>query len=542
MSNQAIEKQRDVMPFQNRWFITGTITTRSELHIGDGGAGAIEDRSRPAKKQPEVTKEKEESDASTVCVDGNGRAYIPGSGLKGAVRDLASDANGTLRSGFEKLLGFQKPGDPNSGEGGKLEFWDAFLASNPATYPSYDPNNKLSDDDRSRPWWDDTRRTCVAVSVSLDRRTKTAKENLLYHLEYVPAGETFRFEITGDNIAEVEMRGFLDLLAAVKQLGAETSNGWGRVEVKIESVRYLDAVGREEWKKNPVAFDPSNPPGYLKTLAHSAAAPSRSGEVLEITLNLHMESPWLVRDARHRERSEAGKGLPEGQKPSDAVPIHDKDGKACVPSKSLRGALRARAEMILRTLDFQIEGHPGDIKPKSTKGKRDVVAEVKAMTDLAAKLFGCGDWKACITVPRLAATSKPEEKPQEFVGIDRFTGGAADGAKFNAVLAGMTILSGTLRVDLARLRKVDPGLASLGLLALVLRDLAEGDIPIGSGSAKGQGYCTAEAMIQHAGQTFDTVDAWFSSQPLADAVTAFRSAPRLTPQGTAPATSDTNPA
>ena len=46
--------------------------------------------------------------------------------------------------------------------------------------------------------------------------------------------------------------------------------------------------------------------------------------------------------------------------------------------------------------------------------------------------------------------------------------GAADGAKFNAVLAGTSTLSGTLRVDLERLKKVDPNLASLGLLALVL--------------------------------------------------------------------------
>ena len=79
--------------------------------------------------------------------------------------------------------------------------------------------------------------------------------------------------------------------------------------------------------------------------------------------------------------------------------------------------------------------------------------------------------------------SAPAEHHQEFVAIDRFTGGAADGAKFDAVLAGITTLAGTLTIDLARLKKVDDQFRSLGLLALVLRDLSEGDIVLGSGSA-----------------------------------------------------------
>ena len=134
-----------------------------------------------------------------------------------------------------------------------------------------------------------------------------------------------------------------------------------------------------------------------------------------------------------------------------------------------------------------------------TKLIRDGEGKDVPPKDLAAKLFGFGGWRAPVHVPRFTAAAETvAEHRQEFVAIDRFTGGGAEHLKFNAKLAGMTKLNGTLTIDLGRLDKVDPDRASLGLLALVLRDLAEGDIPLGSGSAKGQGFC--KATVQWGGK------------------------------------------
>lgn len=74
---------------------------------------------------------------------------------------------------------------------------------------------------------------------------------------------------------------------------------------------------------------------------------------------------------------------------------------------------------------------------------------------------------------------------QEFVAIDRFTGGAKDQAKFNALALYRPVLEGCLRVH-------TPALSQNGwaLLALTLRDLKEGDITFGFGAAKGYGTCT----------------------------------------------------
>ena len=568
-------------PFKNRWLIRGTFTTQSELHIGDGGEACIQIRTRLAKKN--ISDQDDESDASTVCVGHAGAAYLPGSSIKGPLRALVSVTDPATKETrvhqkWEALLGADRP-DGLDAAGGKLEFWDAFHSDGKGTTAEAflaEPQNKnglLAD--RNRPWWDPMRKTCVAVSVSLDRRTRTAKENLLYHLEYVPANETFAFEISGDDLREPDIARLLLLLdqfnTGKAALGAQTSNGWGRVRCKVKEIRRLDATGLAEWKKNPQPgltacrpVDKATRQAIIKRLP-PLVAPSildcpdaasqrsnndqdepvtlpRENNTLTIHLKLTLESPWLIRDPRQRERSQKAKAirLSEDQKPTDAVPIHDESGRPFIPAKSLRGILRSRAEMILRTLDLDCAAHPGDVTPVTTKGKRtetvlDLIQNGSANAnikpaDLAARLFGFGGWQSPLDVPRLSlADGSPslKEHHQEFVAIDRFTGGAADSAKFDADLAGATTLEGTLTLDLARLKFVDEKYASLGLLALVLRDLAEGDLPIGSGSSKGQGLCTADATVTEndtpVPKNYETLTQWFGeSTSLVSALNALR--------------------
>lgn len=544
-------------PFGNRWLITGIFTTQSELHVGDGGAGFIGNRARAADKSK--AGEEKESDASTVCVDHEGRAYVPGSGIKGALRDLVQSlidkeeaavktwwkANENKRrdqrepkpaAPWSELLGSGKA-DSGGAVGGKLEFWDAFWTEGEGRDTEhYDPDRAHAKNDLNRPWWDKGRKTSVAVSVSLDRRTKTAKENLLYHLEYVPAGESFRFEIGGDNLSHEDIACLVVLLDRLDDgsatLGAQATNGWGRVAVSDLKICCLDRAGMLEWINLPTDR-PKLPEISDKLMKEIEALTNDTGvklagpsDQLVIKLQVVMESPWLIRDPRQRERSKAAAKVPnlaEADKPTNAVPVRDEFGQAFAPAKSVRGALRARAEMILRTLELPCEAHPGDIKAVSTKGKdADVVLDDVRAKDLAARLFGFSGWMGPLHLTQLTQTNAPDDLFQEFVAIDRFTGGAAEGAKFNADLAGMTTLSGTLTVDLARLGRVDQNHASLGLLAEVLRDLAEGDIPLGSGSAKGQGFCIARAKIPNENGKSENLEEWFENESVVRALAAFR--------------------
>ena len=74
--------------FVNRYRFTGTLKTRSPLHIGTGEASA--DVYSPAEKKRllEDKKLKKVPDVSTVLRDFSGKPLIPGSTLRGVMRAL----------------------------------------------------------------------------------------------------------------------------------------------------------------------------------------------------------------------------------------------------------------------------------------------------------------------------------------------------------------------------------------------------------------------------------------------------------------------
>ncbi|MCI5126447.1 MAG: hypothetical protein D3925_18700, partial [Candidatus Electrothrix sp. AR5] len=77
---------------------------------------------------------------------------------------------------------------------------------------------------------------------------------------------------------------------------------------------------------------------------------------------------------------------------------------------------------------------------------------------------------------------------QDFVAIDRFHGGGKDGAKFAVEHSERPCFQGKITVS-SRVKE-----SGRGLLALVLRDLREGDITLGFGANKGYGHLLTEAV------------------------------------------------
>jgi hypothetical protein len=73
----------------------------------------------------------------------------------------------------------------------------------------------------------------------------------------------------------------------------------------------------------------------------------------------------------------------------------------------------------------------------------------------------------------------------DFLAIDRFTGGGAEGLKFDALALWKPAFTLRLHLD-------NPEPWELGWLALVLRDLAEGWLRVGFGAAKGFGQVTLQ--------------------------------------------------
>lgn len=157
-----------------------------------------------------------------------------------------------------------------------------------------------------------------------------------------------------------------------------------------------------------------------------------------------------------------------------------------LPATSLRGALRSGAERILRTLRPDAACHPTTAQACHPPGE---VCD-NTWCCWACRLFGNEHWAS-----RLSVTVRPEEGadgqrvPFDHVAIDRFTGGAREQRKFDA----LAVRGRRFRVHLTlEHMDADDVRWALGLLALTLHDVAEGYLTIGYGAARGHGFFTLD--------------------------------------------------
>jgi CRISPR/Cas system CSM-associated protein Csm3 (group 7 of RAMP superfamily) len=180
-----------------------------------------------------------------------------------------------------------------------------------------------------------------------------------------------------------------------------------------------------------------------------------------------------------------------------------------LPGASLRGAIRSQAERIARTLvNLRVDNEDDFLKhcpapnPFVTRGDRQNGIESSAARirqqapdkrtdaesyDLAEQLFGSVDWGSRLAVEDAPLAGEPTWKKLDFVAIDRFTGGAADGAKFDAY----ALWQPRFR---CRLHLEAPQSWEIGWLLYVLKDLIDGRVPVGFGAAKGFGDVLLENL------------------------------------------------
>ncbi len=115
--------------------------------------------------------------------------------------------------------------------------------------------------------------------------------------------------------------------------------------------------------------------------------------------------------------------------------------------------------------------------------------------------FPAENWRAIVTAPEDLPLAQELKKAglgswhEEYhVAIDRWTGGAAEGALYSVLEPhGAKWGPITLTLDLERLRREEmlPGVA---LLLLVLRDFAEEKIPLGFGTHRGMGWLAVDRV------------------------------------------------
>nr|NLI50787.1 hypothetical protein [Propionibacterium sp.] len=469
------------------WVLRGTLVARSPLAVASGEAGSTTDQ---------------------ACArDGLGRLIIPGSALAGIVRPTYEGRDAWGSQALASLLYVE----------------DAVASHSPPVE--------------------------VRDGVAIDRRTGTAAEHLLYSREVVPVGTSFAWTLRVEAVvrpeealskedAEAWLTEIAHELGRGRELGARTTAGLGRVQLTDATLEWLGTGNRED-----LLALLSGKASPAQKVDLSGAASSR----LVVTVPWRARSPLLV--------SVAFNGLADRLPQTATKP--ESDGKEpaaqpylVVPGTSWKGALRSRAEWIVRTmtgedapahLDAQLAQDLGPVgrlfgrPPVKTRQEGEVVrqpgsrgaarlAEVystkpiagwrEALAALAVRTKKSDDAET-----RLGARIKAAEavagtgrlRINDHVAISRWTGGADEGKLFATVAPlpdpegadpagadpGGEPMPGSweplvVEVDLDRLGTDAEAKSAVYLLALVLRDLAEGWVGIGYGSTRGYGEVSAE--------------------------------------------------
>ena len=156
-----------------------------------------------------------------------------------------------------------------------------------------------------------------------------------------------------------------------------------------------------------------------------------------------------------------------------------------VPGASLKGVLRSHAERIARTLRERsvcdVFDRQVDVQGCSWKSPS---GNAYAASCAACRLFGSLNWKGRFHISDAYLTPEHAHVNPELrdgVGIDRVSGGASRGAKFDLEVMPAGVAFET------QLKVVNFEMWQLGWLAYVLRDLADGRLHVGAATSRGLG-------------------------------------------------------
>jgi CRISPR/Cas system CSM-associated protein Csm3 (group 7 of RAMP superfamily) len=461
---------------KSRLLITGTLVTRTPIHVGAYGDSL-------------------ESDLP-LARDGKNRFYVPGTSLAGVVREWTHRNLPEAEDTLSILFGSEK----------RDREVDTKHAASLWIFEDMPVEGALME---------------IRDGVSIDRTFGTAIDQRKFDRAVLPRGTRLplcmTLELTaGCAPAAKQIAAYvIEALEAGRiPLGASKTRGLGRVTLKDcriieqtlntrEGILQALSGGGEARSLNELREDKSP----LKTLEEAN---------VEISVEWAPLQPVIVKSGHD------GIGV-------DSLPLVSyKDGgrvSLVIPGSSLKGALRSHAERIVRTL---ITESSDAQDPMSLPLIRDLFGCANASVKKSrgseeSKLQPAGRIGALSVADcyshavvdgtlweKVEIATADDDKPLEsrelhglvevlkqsagldfkhayHVAIDRWTGGAAEQALFS-VLAPRNITWERIRlaIDLSRMN-ADLRECALALLLLVLRDLAESRIPIGFAVNRGFG-------------------------------------------------------
>lgn len=461
----------------SRWVVRATLELITPLSIRTGGEedGSIR-HFRPGEPNP-LSDDKTGADRvaiQAIELDHRGLAFLPATAFKGLLRNVGVHClDQQQKDRLFRLFG-DKPdsdvkGAAQQGRGALVTLRNAWMVEESAG--------------KCRP--------AIRGRTAIHRGTRTARDGFLRYDRAVAPGARFdaEFILTDGNREDVDL--LLGLLAHVDgesplcALGSGSAQGDGRLRLLVDTVKvtclgpaeiaeWVDAAPEKSWRDFARTVEvPIAKVGKLSI--------DRRTLDMEITIAGHFLVSFPQEKNGKRDENAAGD---RETKPLLPFRLSGDDSKvAHLPGSSLDGALASQAERIWRTV-------AGDLSDWSEQGIPPAYEDLFGSV-AHASLLEVGHFKS----------DPMDPVTQEFVAIDRFTGGSREGAKYSVRAFEAPVLKGRLALTVRREgnlvlsgKRLPESSASIGLspeaiglLALVLKDLATGDIPLGYGTRKGYG-------------------------------------------------------
>lgn len=349
----------------------------------------------------------------------------------------------------------------------------------------------------------------IRDGVGIHRKTEASREKVKFDYEIVSLGSQFGFEISVEDPTSPDKwlvaLGLNEFTSGFCSLGGKTTSGLGNFKLVLEEAYEIDLNNPETlvqllitnkldsaWKKPPQDLIKS----WLEGLDIDVDKIKKVEEQWKIPNLCSIKLKLSIVDALLFKSSDPSLPGPEEYSARFVTTTRINDGGGheevlFLPGSSLKGIFRSRCEKIIRTLGLRAcdpqESSDGEVI-SCTKQFEDLEKnriylppdEIYKSSCLVCKLFGSSYMKGRIKVMEAYPLAEIQLKKVDNVAIDRFTGGAVEGKKFNAQIA----VSGNFDCEI-QLSNFE--FWQLGLLSYLFKDLYLEDLRIGYGRYKGYG-------------------------------------------------------
>lgn len=513
-----------------RYELTIHLTTQSPLH--SGGVDVVADPTREGVDREAV--------ATRFARDAHERPILTGRSVKGAVRTactryLEKNPESDVAQFLTKEAQARLWGDRGKKSPNGTPLRASALTFHPVEIPEEALAGSRSGDSSEAEQRQAGADLPCRVGIAMNRYWGAVGDGALFVHEFVPRGNALTLVITAEGIDDeapakrtnteggaddaseekkepaapprpataAEVKQLLELIvglfkAGQVSFGGRQSAGWGRIA--LDDGKPKD----ERWRLRE--FSPNTREG-LKSLLSDSPLPGTELEPVNcgpakrtrITVTwksptgILVADPGLSKQDKADLKEERETALAEGRifdkKPVPTVPLRDaggEDGPLVLPGSSVRGALRARASRIARTVLVGALGRWLDNWSESGVTVHDQLA---ADPTLVRDLFGTTEQRGALTVLDTQAAPSANPRTVTHNAGDRWTGGVAEGALYGEEVHDDARWDDiVLELDPDRLpNDQNRRRAAWCLLGLVLAELSTGTLPLGSRGTRGLG-------------------------------------------------------